>query len=315
MLEQTPDGAGVHDLPAVLARARADVDHPVGGGDGVLVVLDDDEGVAEVAQPGQGLDEPVVVALVQPDARLVEHVEDADQAGADLGGEPDALGLAAGEGAGGPVEREVVEADVEQEPEPGVDLLDDALGDLPLAGGEVDVLEELGAVRDRQGADLGDAPPADEDRERLGLEPRALALGARHLAHEALVALPAPLGVGLGVAALDERHDALEAGGVGPLAAVAVAVADVDLVVLAVQQRLLGPLRQRVPRGVDRELEVLGQRADDPLEVLRRPAALGPRRDGALARGTGPRRARAARGRPRARCRGRCTWGRRRTAS
>ena len=98
--EQVGDGAGVHDLAAVLAGARADVDDPVGGGDGVLVVLDDDERVAEVAQPGEGLDQPVVVALVQPDARLVEHVEHADQAGADLGGEPDALGLAAGERAG-----------------------------------------------------------------------------------------------------------------------------------------------------------------------------------------------------------------------
>ena len=57
-----------HDLAAVLAGAGADVDDPVGGADGVLVVLDDDQGVAEVAQPDQRLDEPVVVALVQPDA-------------------------------------------------------------------------------------------------------------------------------------------------------------------------------------------------------------------------------------------------------
>ena len=36
----------------------------------------------------------------RPMLRLVEHVEDADQAGADLGGEPDALRLAAGQRAG-----------------------------------------------------------------------------------------------------------------------------------------------------------------------------------------------------------------------
>ena len=117
--QQVGDGAGVHHLAAVLARAGADVDDPVGGGDGVLVVLDDDEGVAEVAQAGEGLDQPVVVALVQPDARLVEHVEDPDEAGPDLGGEPDALRLAAGERAGRPVEAEVVEADVEEEARAG----------------------------------------------------------------------------------------------------------------------------------------------------------------------------------------------------
>ena len=38
------------DLAAVLAGARADVDHVVGDADGVLVVLDDQHGVADVAQ-------------------------------------------------------------------------------------------------------------------------------------------------------------------------------------------------------------------------------------------------------------------------
>jgi hypothetical protein len=41
------------DLAAVHAGAGAEVDHMVGGADGVLVVLDDDHGVAEVAQMGQ----------------------------------------------------------------------------------------------------------------------------------------------------------------------------------------------------------------------------------------------------------------------
>ena len=102
--------------------------------DGVLVVLDDDQRVAEVAQPGQRLDQPVVVALVQPDRRLVEDVEHADQAGADLGGQPDALRLAAGQRARRALEGEVVEPDVEQEAEPRVDLLEHPLGDLRARG-------------------------------------------------------------------------------------------------------------------------------------------------------------------------------------
>ena len=97
VLVEVLDRAAVDDLAAVLAGAGADVDDPVGGADGVLVVLDDDQGVAEVLEPDQRLDEALVVALVEADRRLVEDVEDADQAGADLGGEPDALGLAAGQ--------------------------------------------------------------------------------------------------------------------------------------------------------------------------------------------------------------------------
>ena len=137
----------MHDLAAVLARARADVDDPVGGADGVLVVLDHDQGVAEVAQPQQGVEQPVVVALVQADRRLVQHVEHPDQAGADLGGQPDALRLAAGEGAGRPVQRQVVQADVDQEPQPGVDLLEDPLGDQLLPVGEGHLAEQSARTR------------------------------------------------------------------------------------------------------------------------------------------------------------------------
>ena len=102
-------GAGDHHLAAVLTGSGTDVDHPVGGADGVLVVLDDDQGVAEVSQPDQGLDQPAVVPLVQADARLVEHVQDPDQAGPDLGRQPDPLCLTAGQRAGGAVERQVVQ--------------------------------------------------------------------------------------------------------------------------------------------------------------------------------------------------------------
>ncbi len=83
--EQVLDGARVDDLATVLAGAGTDVDDPVGHPDGVLVVLDDDQGVAELLEAHQRLDEPLVVALVQADGRLVEHVEHADQAGPDLG--------------------------------------------------------------------------------------------------------------------------------------------------------------------------------------------------------------------------------------
>ena len=178
-------------MAAVLAGTGTDVDHPVGVRDRVLVVLDDDQGVAQVAQPRQGGDQAPVVALVQPDARLVEHVQHADQAGADLGRQPDALRLAARQRARGPVERQVVEPDVEQEPQPGVDLLEDGLGDLRLPGVELEPGEERRALGDGQPAGLGDRLVTDLHGEHLGLEPGTPARRAGHLAHVPLVPLAA----------------------------------------------------------------------------------------------------------------------------
>ena len=85
------------DLAAVDAGARAHVDDVIGREDRLAIVLDDEDGVAEVAEARRRLDEPRVVARVQADGGLVENVEDADERGADLRREANALALAARE--------------------------------------------------------------------------------------------------------------------------------------------------------------------------------------------------------------------------
>src|SRR5690606_4915431 len=105
------DGPLGDDAAAVDARPGADVQDVVRGADHLLVVLDDDDGVADVGQVAQRADEAGVVALVQADGGLVEDVARADELGADLRRQADALRLAAGEGAGLAVQREVLQAD------------------------------------------------------------------------------------------------------------------------------------------------------------------------------------------------------------
>ena len=82
----------------MLARTRTDVDHVICDLDGVLVVLDDEDRVAEITKSNERVDEATIVALVQTDRRFVEHVEHTDETRADLRGESNALGLTAGEG-------------------------------------------------------------------------------------------------------------------------------------------------------------------------------------------------------------------------
>ena len=121
------------DVAAELARAGAEVEHVVGVADGLFVVLDDEDGVAEVAQGFERRDEALVVALMQADGGLVEHVEHAAQARADLRGEADALAFAAGERGGVAVEREIAEPDGVEEFEALDDLAAEAVGDERLA--------------------------------------------------------------------------------------------------------------------------------------------------------------------------------------
>ena len=124
------------------------------GGDGVFVVLDDDEGVSLVAEGDEGFEEGGVVTGVEADGGLVEDVEDAAEIGAELGGEADALGFAAGKGVAGAVELEVAEADFLEETEALADLWEDVAGDEGVAWlGEGEVLEMGGGGIDGEVAE------------------------------------------------------------------------------------------------------------------------------------------------------------------
>ena len=113
-----------------------------------------------------------------------------------------------------------------------------------------------------------------------GLRRCPAARGARHLAHVALDLLAAPVRLGVAVAPLQERDDALVRGVVLALAAVAVLVLDRDLALGAVQQHLLLGLGQLRPRLVEVDLVGLGHRLEHAGEVLG--AGRAPRGDGAL---------------------------------
>ena len=86
-----------HEVAALLAAPGPELDHVVGGANRFGIVLDDEHGVAAVAQAVQQAEQAVHVARMQPDRRLVEHVERVDELRAERVGEPDALRLAAGE--------------------------------------------------------------------------------------------------------------------------------------------------------------------------------------------------------------------------
>ena len=88
-------GCSSDNSTTVHPGARAEVDNVIGSQDSVLVVFNDDNGVADISQVRQCPEQALVVTLVKADGRFIENVHHADQARADLAGESDALGLAA----------------------------------------------------------------------------------------------------------------------------------------------------------------------------------------------------------------------------
>ena len=238
-----------HDVSAQLPRPRTQVDHEVRRADRLLVVLDHEHRVAEVAQALEGVEQSRVVALVKPDAGLVEDVQDPHQARADLGGEPDPLPLAPRQRRGRTVEGEVLETDVGEKAQALPDLFEHATGDLRVPLREGQGVEELPRGLDGEAHDVRDGPPRDLDGQRLRPEARALARGAVAQGHVVLQLLPDLRGQRLLVAPLEDGHGALEA-----------------VARLAVQDDVAGLPGQLSPGGLEIELVAPGQDLERLLE-------------------------------------------------
>ena len=138
--------AAGHDLSAVDAGPGAHVHDIVGGPHGVLIVLHHQQGVAQVPQVLHSLQQHVIVPLVQADGGLVQNIQHSHQRGADLGGQPDALALAAGQAGGAAGQGQVLEPHRPQEAQPLPDLLQDPLGDAHLGLSQGQLIHELQGV-------------------------------------------------------------------------------------------------------------------------------------------------------------------------
>ena len=214
----------------------------------------------------------------------------------------------------GPVEREVVEADVEQEVEPLLDLLEHPLGDLLLAGRQLEVAQEVGGLVDRQRADLGDrlaarwSPPGETGLSRLPWHAGHGTSRMKPSKRSRLVSDSASR-----VPALDVGPHALELGVVGALAAVAVGG---DARGPWSGGRRAGDLRAlagSLSHGVLRSKPSSSPSAPMQPEEVVGDVGLAPRAGSRPRRASPAGRARRARGRPPSGCRGRGTRGRRRT--
>ena len=171
-------------------------------------MLDNHDGVAQVAQLLEHLDEAVSVARVEAYGGLVEDVHAAHQRAAKRGGQVDALALAAAETVGEAVQRQVSQAHVEQVAHAVVQLHEQTVHHLLFMLGEGQGVEPCGEIAHRHGQQVGDGLAVDFDVGGILAEARPFAVGAGRLAaetreHHAVLYL-----VGLGLDPLEESVDA-----------------------------------------------------------------------------------------------------------
>ena len=96
-----------HQAPAMPPRARPQIDHIIRAPDRLFIVLHDQHGVAQVAQIFQRSQQPAVIAMMQSDRGLIQHVQHAAQLRSNLRRQPNALPLAARQRCRRAIERDI----------------------------------------------------------------------------------------------------------------------------------------------------------------------------------------------------------------
>ena len=153
---ETLHGAFEADRAARSAGPGTQVDDVIGDRDRLRLVLDDEDGVALVAQLEQQPVHPLDVVGVQAGGRLVEHVSDIGERRAQMADHPRPLRLSARQGAGGTVQAEVAESDVDERVERPLQVVHDG-SDRRVR----DAAQPLGEVGDLHRAHIGDVHALD----------------------------------------------------------------------------------------------------------------------------------------------------------
>ena len=254
----------------MLPGTRPHIDEPVGGAHGVLVVLDDDHRIADVAQPCQRLEQALIVSLVQSDRRLIEDVQHANEARSDLRRQADALRLATGERRRRTIERQIADANVLEKRQAFDDLAEDPLGNQSLGLRQLERRRPSNRLLDRLIGGLVDRETTDGDGQALGLQTRAIALGAGPHRHPLFDAVFLQLRVGLVIPTLKARQQSLPSHRVGALAAIPVLVRDHDPLAVGTfhVERALS-VCELAPRRVEVDLEALRDCSHQLFEEVR----------------------------------------------
>ena len=132
---------GLRDLHDLFCSAAGDNLAAVGTGTGtdiydiircqhgILIVFHHYQGIAQIPKILQGIQQLVVVSLVQTDTGLIQDIAHAYQSGTDLGRQADTLCFTTGQSGGSSGQGQIFQPYIHQKSHSGTDLLQDSLSD------------------------------------------------------------------------------------------------------------------------------------------------------------------------------------------
>src|SRR5512136_106959 len=116
---------------------RSDVKNMICAANGLFIMFDHYQGVAQISQLFQGVDQSGIVPLVKPNRWLIQYIQNPGQIRADLSSQADALRFSTGKSSGIPGKSNVTQAHMFEKAKSRSDLFQDLSGNLSLLIGKL----------------------------------------------------------------------------------------------------------------------------------------------------------------------------------
>ena len=162
------------------AGARSEIDHVIGPANRFFVVLNDQYGVAKIAQRRKCIEQTPVVARMESNRWLIEHVKHSAKLRSNLSSQTNSLPFTTRQRRRRPIERQVSKSYRFQKSQPGFDLPQNESGNLPFALAELDLIERPNRIFDRHRGVIGNPAPAHAHRKRIRAQTTAAAFAAHN---------------------------------------------------------------------------------------------------------------------------------------
>ena len=167
-------GTGGDQLAPEATGTRPQIDHIVCALNSVGVVLHNQDGIAQIPQLDQCIEETVVIPGMKADRGFIKNVEYAAELRSNLCCQTNSLGFSARQRGSRAVETQVVQANRQQKLQASANLINHAARDLRLPFPELPGAHRQERPGDGHGGELGDGNTVNADCQTGGPKPFSL---------------------------------------------------------------------------------------------------------------------------------------------
>ena len=176
----------------------------------VLIMFHHDQGITQITQMTEGIQQFIIISLMQTDTWLIQNIGNTHQTGTDLGSQTDTLSLSAGQGCCGTGEGQIIQSHIHQKSDSCPDFFQNLTADHLLCLGQFQMFHKFCQHGNGHGCNLKNIFVTYSNSQCFRLQSLPLADRTGSKLHKCLIFLPTGFRTGLTVSSLNITNQTFE---------------------------------------------------------------------------------------------------------